>query len=220
MIGNAQIVSYGAYETRYLREMKGRYVQAGADDAEFVDRIIEASINLVACVYGKVYFPTFSNSLKEVGRYLGFEWSWPQASGGAAVLLRRAWKFRKDDKLKSELVDYNMDDCRAAAMVANALMRVSAGGEPGLNTVDVSSPDAGFQHAFGNFFGALSGFTKINDAACWDYRRDKIYVRSNPRLRRAAKIARRKRNRLLRANTTVDPSRRCKCPACDSEAYF
>ena len=108
-------------------------------------------------------------------------------------------------KLKSELVDYNMDDCRAAAMVANALMRVSAGGEPGLNTVDVSSPDAGFQHAFGNFFGALSGFTKINDAACWDYRRDKIYVRSNPRLRRAAKIARRKRNRLLRANTTVDP---------------
>jgi hypothetical protein len=29
-------------------------------------------------IYGKIYFPTFSNSLKEVGRYLGFQWTWPR----------------------------------------------------------------------------------------------------------------------------------------------
>jgi predicted RecB family nuclease len=88
-IGNAQIVSYGAYETRFLGQMKARYVLA-ADDLETVDRLIETLVNLVGRMYGKVYFPTYSNSLKEVGRYLGVEWSWPQASGAAAPLLRRA----------------------------------------------------------------------------------------------------------------------------------
>jgi hypothetical protein len=62
-IRNAQIVSYGAYENRFLKQMKARYVQA-PDDMEFIDRLIETSVNLVGCIYGKVYFPTFSNSLK------------------------------------------------------------------------------------------------------------------------------------------------------------
>jgi predicted RecB family nuclease len=34
-IGNGQIVSYGAYESRFLKQMKARYVQA-PDDAEFM----------------------------------------------------------------------------------------------------------------------------------------------------------------------------------------
>jgi predicted RecB family nuclease len=90
-IGNVQIVSYGAYETRFLKRMKERYTLAPGD-IEFVGRLIETSVNLVGCIYGKIYFPTFSNSLKEVGRYLGFEWTWSRASGAAAALLRRAWE--------------------------------------------------------------------------------------------------------------------------------
>ena len=89
-IGDAQIVSYGAYEIRFLRQMKARYALA-PDDVEFVDRLIERAVNLVGCIYGKIYFPTYSNSLKEVGRYLEFAWAWPNASGAAAPLLRRAW---------------------------------------------------------------------------------------------------------------------------------
>lgn len=122
-IGNAQIVSYGAYEARFLRQMKERYISA-PDDVEFVDRLIETSVNLLGRIYGKFYFPTFSNSLKEIGRYLGFEWTWPRASGAAAPLLRRAWELVTDEGLKRELIAYNMDDCRAAATVADALVRI------------------------------------------------------------------------------------------------
>ena len=121
-IGDAQIVSYGAYETRFLRQMKARYALA-PEDIEFVDRLIGTSVNLVGCIYGKIYFPTYSNSLKEVGRYLGFEWTWPRASGAAAPLLRRVWELGADDGIKRELIEYNMDDCRAAAKVAEALVR-------------------------------------------------------------------------------------------------
>src|ERR1700737_2066349 len=58
-IGNAQIVSYGAYETRFLRQMKARYILK-PDDMKFVDQLIGKSINLVGRIYGKIYFPTFS----------------------------------------------------------------------------------------------------------------------------------------------------------------
>ncbi len=141
--------------------MKERYISA-PDDVEFVDRLIETSVNLVGCIYGKIYFPTFSNSLKEVGRYLGFEWTWPRASGAAAPLLRRAWELGADDGLKRELIGYNMDDCRAAATVADALVRICGGGASGLDAVDVGSLEVGFQRTFGKFDSALPEFAKIN----------------------------------------------------------
>ena len=214
-IGDPQIVSYGAYEMRFLRQMKERYISAVAD-REFVDRLIGNSVNLVGRIYGKIYFPTFSNSLKEVGRYLGFEWTWPRASGAAAPLLRRAWELGADDRLKRELVGYNMDDCRAAAMVADALARICGGGTSGLSAVDVDSLDVGFQPHWGRFVGALPEFTKINNAAYWDYQRDKIYIRSNRSLKRAAQRKRTKSRRTLPVNTTVSPSRPRNCPACNS----
>ena len=214
-IGNAQIVSYGAYDTRYLKQMRQRYVLP-PDDVKFVERLIETSVNLVGCIYGTVYFPTFSNSLKEVGRYLGFEWAWPRASGAATPLLRRAWELGADDGLKHMLIGYNMDDCRATATVAEALVRICAGGTAGLNVVDVGSPDVGFQHAWGKLDCALPEFEKINNAAYWDYQRDRIYIRSNPSLLGAAKRKRRISRRALPVNTTVGPSRPRKCPTCNS----
>ena len=187
---------------------------------EFVDRLIGTSVNLVGCIYGKIYFPTFSNSLKEVGRYLGFGWTWPDASGAAAPLLRRAWQLSADDGFKRELIGYNMDDCRAAATVAAALARICGGGASDLDAVDVDSLEAGPQHTWGKFVAALPEFAKINDAAYWDYQRDKIYVRSNPSLRRVAKRKRRNSCRSLRVNTTVDPSRPRNCPVCNSTRVF
>jgi hypothetical protein len=184
-VGNAQIVSYGSYENRFLRQMKARYTLA-PDDVEFIDRLIGTSVNLVGCIYGKIYFPTFSNSLKEVGRYLGFEWNWPQASGAAASSLRRAWELCADDGLKHKLIAYNMEDCRAAATVADALVRI-CGGASGLDAVDVGSLEVGFQRTFGKFDGALPEFAKVNDAAYWDYQRSKVYARTDRTIRRTVR---------------------------------
>jgi len=214
-IGNPQLVSYGAYEVRFLKRMKERYISA-VDDVEFVDRLIKKSVNLVGCLYGQIYFPTYSNSLKEIGRYLGFEWTWPRASGAAAPILRQAWELGADDGFKRELIGYNMDDCRAATTVSDALACICGGGASGLDAVDVDSLDVGFQHTWGRLVAALPEFAKINDAAYWDYQRDKVYVRSNPSLRGAAKRKRRKSRRTLPVNTTVSPSRPHNCPACYS----
>ena len=162
---------------------------------EFVDRLIGTSVNLVGCIYGKIYFPTFSNSLKEVGRYLGFEWNWPQASGAAAPSLRRAWELGADDGLKRELIGYNMDDCRAAAKVADALVRICGSGASDLDAVDVGSLEVGFQRTFGKFDSALPEFAKINNAAYWDYQRSKVYARTDKAVRRSVRKPQRRSKR-------------------------
>jgi predicted RecB family nuclease len=201
-IENAQIVSYGAYEARFLRKMKARYIMA-ADDVAFVDRLIETSVNLVGCIYGKIYFPTVSNSLKEVGPYLGFRWTWPRASGAAAPLLRRAWELSAGEGFKRELVDYNMDDCRAAAAVADALVGICGGGASGLNAVNVDSLEVSFQRTFGKFDSALPEFAKINGAAYWDYQRSKVYVRTDKTIRR---ITRKSQDKLENIKVEKDVS--------------
>jgi hypothetical protein len=212
-VGNAQIASYGAYETRFLRQMRERYILA-PDDVEFVDRLIETSVNLVGCIYGKVYFPTFSNSLKEVGRYLGFEWTWPRASGAAAPLLRRAWELGAGDGLKDELIGYNMDDCRAAAKVADALVRICSGGASGLDAVNVGSLEVSFQRTFGKFDSALPEFAKINNAAYWDYQRSKVYARTDKAIRRIVRKSRGKsKSQTVEQEVTVGDIPNV-CPRC------
>ena len=63
----------------------------------------------------------------------------------------------------------------------------------------------------------LPELDRINKCAYWDYQRDRIYIRSNPRLRRVARRnQRKKRRRVLPVNVTVSPSRPWKCPACAS----
>jgi len=162
--------------------MKERYTLAQGD-VEFVSRLIETSVNLVGCIYGKIYFPTFSNNLKEVGRYLGFEWTWSRASGAAAALLRRAWELGGDYKQKQELIRYNIDDCRAAATVADVLLSICSGASDH-DAVNVGSLEVGFQRTFGKFDSVLPEFAKINRAAYWDYQRSKVYLRTDKTIRR------------------------------------
>jgi len=122
-IDNPRIVHYGAYEKRFLRRMMERW-KTTAEEAHFINRIGDGSINLLASIYGKIYFPTYSNSLKEIGRWLGFEWSCPQASGQAATLLRRLWELSPDDTLRDRLIRYNMEDCRAIALIGGTIAQI------------------------------------------------------------------------------------------------
>jgi hypothetical protein len=187
-IENPRIVHYGAYESRFLKHMRARW-NPTAEDAEFVDRIVDGSVNLLAKMYGTIYFPTYSNGLKEIARWLGFDWSWVQASGAAAMLLRRCWELTSDDGLRRELITYNVEDCRAAAVLAEALIQICGDAEANapktLETVNVGSLEVGFQRTFGKFPSALPEFEKINKAAYWDYQRSKVYVRSGKAMRRS-----------------------------------
>ena len=122
-IDNPRLIHYGAYESRFLKLMRERW-QAADDGGALIERIADGSTNLISSIYGKIYFPTYSNSLKDIARWLGFEWTWPHASGSGAILLRRCWELTRDQRLQQQLIAYNIEDCRAAELVTDAIERI------------------------------------------------------------------------------------------------
>jgi predicted RecB family nuclease len=212
--------SQGCYvERSFLKLMRTRW-KSTDEDASFVDQIVDGSINLISSIYGKIYFPTYSNGLKEIARWLGFNWTWPQASGAGAMLLRRGWELTRDDQLRRALIAYNIEDCRAAELVSDAI-RVICGndaqsGAMRLETVNVSSLEVGFQRTFGKFPSALPEFEKINAAAYWDYQRSKVYVRTDKVVRQSVKRAAKLIKKVVVEKEVMADDRPRFCPRCSS----
>ena len=48
---------------------------------EIVDKILLNTTNILSLIYGRIYFPVYSNSLKQIARLLGYSWSDETASG-------------------------------------------------------------------------------------------------------------------------------------------
>ena len=215
-INNPRIVHYGAYEIRFLRRMRKR-CKLTTEEAEFVDQVVDGSLNLLATIYGTIYFPTYSNNLKDIAHWLGFEWTAPRASGGAAMLWRRCWELTSDDALRRELITYNIEDCRAAALVAEALAHICGNsglqGATKLETVNVNSLDISFHQTFGKFQSVIPGFEKINATAHWDYQRSKVYVRTRKASRRNVDKTAKPAKKVI-VNKEIHVDRPESCPAC------
>jgi predicted RecB family nuclease len=72
-VENPVLIHYGSYETVFLRRMCDRYGEPLKGSVAGV--AIQAAVNLLSVTFTRVYFPTFSNGLKEIAGYLGFRWS-------------------------------------------------------------------------------------------------------------------------------------------------
>jgi predicted RecB family nuclease len=213
-IDDPRLFHYGAFERRFLKLMKERW-PSDDDNAAFVDRLIERSVNILAIIYGRVYFPTYTNGLKDVAHSLGFKWTWPHASGQAAILARRCWELTGDDALKQELITYNADDCRAADIVVEALVRLR-GGDTGLEAVDIGALDVPFLRTFGKLQSALPEFDKINAAAYWNYQRSRVYIRSNRTIARSLRPSRQLRAEPPANKEVLVDDKPETCPKCGS----
>src|SRR4051794_13721784 len=74
---------YGGYERKLLKRMR-KVVKR----KELVAQALDKSVNVVSVIHASVYFPTFSNGLKQVGRYLGCTWADEDASGLQSLVWR------------------------------------------------------------------------------------------------------------------------------------
>jgi hypothetical protein len=113
-----------------------------------------------------------------------------------------------------------MDDCRAAALIADALVRIAAGGPSAPDSVDVGTLEVGFQRTFGKFDSALPEFQKINNAAYWDYQRSKVFVRTDKGVRRTiGRSVSRKRAPAITKEIFVE-DKPAKCPKCSAPKFW
>jgi predicted RecB family nuclease len=113
----APVYHYGQYERRAIATLAKRYQTDCA-------RLTERLINLNASIHGKVYFPIRSNRLKEIGQFLGFSWTEPEASGLQSLVWRHRWEATQDEAAKQRLLIYNEEDCKALRALADELTRL------------------------------------------------------------------------------------------------
>ena len=78
-IPDPRLIHFGSYETVFLKRMSKRH--GGPREGSAAATAIEHAVNLLSFVFAHIYFPTFSNGLKDIAGYLGFRWSGSPASG-------------------------------------------------------------------------------------------------------------------------------------------
>jgi hypothetical protein len=187
-----------------------------------IDAVLAALTNVLTIIYPHVYFPTYSNGLKEVAGCLGCHWTEPDASGIESVVWRKNWEKTSEASWKAKLIQYNLEDCDALRRVCAFLSEAPDSGAK-------SQPDATPRVAsvaqldklartvtWGQF--AHADFEFVNKRAYFDYQRRHVFVRTKAARRRPSRKTPRRRwqNRDLRATHRVEITA-TRCPFCKSK---
>jgi hypothetical protein len=215
------LIHYGSYETTFLKCM---CEQHGEPPDGSVARAIQAGVNLLSVTFAQVYFPTFSNGLKEIAGNLGFRWSNPTATGIQTVVWRQEWTESRVPASKQALLTYNAEDCAALEAVAHRLTDLHEGSpQPGIpshgEVVDTAKLKREHPYGFKRNTFAFPELKAINNAAYWDYQRERVYVKSGRSLKHAVRRKARS-TRVLPPNKTVECARPRSCPKCNSAKCY
>lgn len=214
------LYAYGSYEAVFLRRMIN---DSGRQD--LAEKILIRYVNVLSIIYSHVYFPTYSNSLKQIARYLGFMWTEADASGIQSLVWRKKWEVTGSSSLKEKLATYNMEDCAALRKVTEFLYTIcSKQASPGqpqswtheghqLSRVEEIEPQWSRREWCKPEF-SVPDFEFINERAYFDYQRDRVFIRTSKSLKRSILRGRRKQGKkILRANHSVEISAQ-ECPFC------
>lgn len=217
-----QLFCYGSYERTFLKRMRGQ-----VQKKKVADRVLKALVNTLSLVYAHVYFPTYSNSLKQVGSYLGCAWSETDASGTESIAWRMRWRATREETWKQKLVTYNLEDCVALKRVTEVVSAIAAhfggGKQPpvsGIETLPVSPVQEVDKLTNDRKWGRIQFFHPeyeyINNCAYFDYQRERVYIRTSKVLRRSRPKKTASHNRRLRITKRVSITR-SRCPSCGSK---
>src|SRR2546423_233164 len=214
------LYTYGSYEAAFLRRM---IKQSGRD--ELGTQILARVANVLSLVHAHIYVPTYSNSLKHIGRYLGFRWTDPDASGLQSIVWRKRWEETGAASFKDTLTTYNLEDCAALRMVTEFLYSICLD-QPALppsqtmthadhqvsRVEELAPPSSRREWRLPEF--AVPDFAFINERAYFDYQRDKVFIRTNAVLKRRMIRQRiRRKNKNLCVNRSVEITSQ-DCPFC------
>ncbi len=116
---DAPIYHYGSYDLRAMKILDKRYE---TDNQALIDRLI----NVNKQIYGKIYFPVYSNKLKEIANFVGATWTATDASGIQSLVWRHYWNDSYESQYKSKLITYNQEDCCALNLLVDELERIKS----------------------------------------------------------------------------------------------
>jgi len=218
----AALFHYGNYEVKALREMKDRI---GSEYGSLVDGIVNSCHNVLSILHPHCYFPVYSNRLKDVACFLGYEFKSQIQSGLLSIVFRERWEKTADDALKDALIAYNREDCEALRTICRFISKsttLASAHEnvPGRN-VEVIPSEAlrrvgeGNRPVFRKAEFACPEFDLVNKCAYFDYQRDRVFARTRQRPKKVRSQSVRKTVRRGSLSTVVSESRNT-CAACGS----
>lgn len=216
-----RVYCYGRYERAFLKRMR-KYARR----KRLADRVLARTTNVLSVIHDHVYFPVYSNGLKDVARHLGFEWADPDASGLQSLVWRAGWERTGADTLKQTLLRYNLDDCAALKRVTEELFAIAPGASGSVGpraanqsaAVRVEELDAlAFTRKSGSIDFLNPDFAAVNKLAYFDYQRERVYVHTSRALRKNLARSKARVNRKLRVSKDVFVEAR-RCPHCQSGA--
>jgi hypothetical protein len=174
---------------------------------------------VLSLVYPHIYFPTYSNSLKQIGSFLGFKRENPSATGLESVMWRKTWEIDRSEPTKTALLAYNKDDCFELKYLCDFISRLSlpvvsteqtGGTSPKTMRTHELRTDKPRWRMFTRREYALETFAHVSKCAYFDYQREKIFLRTDVELKTINKQHRKLKRTKLRPNQKlVLETRKC-----------
>ena len=219
-LSDFRVFHFGGYDATAIKRLIAKSAETYQEQFR---TILSRRVNVLSTIHSHVYFPTYSNSLKYLGRQLG---SFPEGdvpTGLDSIAWRDEWERTRDPDLKARLIDYNRKDCLALKDLTNFLIRQAAttamNHDKGVkisHTKDLLSERPHWE-IFAPTQYASEDLKLINKSAYFDYQREKVLVRTHSNFRAINKRSRRRKRTLLRPNETAKIGM-TNCPTCKSRA--
>jgi hypothetical protein len=218
-IQECDFLHFGSYEQKALRKMRGKMTKSYQI---FIDGVLNNCINILSVISRHVYFPTYSNGLKDIAKYLGCAWTDPNASGIQTVVWREQWQRSGDDHWKQKIVDYNLEDCWALKKVTEFIEQIvttkNLPERPSDMPWTYTESLARHTHSrliFENQQFADPDFDKINRCAYFDYQRNKVAARKSKNSRLKSRYSKKHTGALIKPNKIIKLALQ-RCPCCRS----
>ncbi|GHT36262.1 hypothetical protein AGMMS49574_27700 [Bacteroidia bacterium] len=203
---NYTVYHYGSYEIQVLNSISKKL---SSEYQNVVKNIIANTYNILSVFTNYIYPPTYSNSLKEIARFLKFEWTDSDSSGLQSTIWRYKWELFKDIVLKNKLLRYNIEDCKALINVK--LWIDSLEDENTQQTSEIKQENI-YKWGITNYI--VNEFEEINKKAYFDYQREHIFLRTDKKVYRTisrAKVESEKYNKIdKKVNLFPEKCEKCK----------
>ena len=206
---DAPLYHYGNFEARTLTKLGRLY------DTD-IECLTNRLVNVNNHIYGKIYFPIYSNRLKEIGAFIGATWTSPKASGLQSLVWWNHWDETGSAEYKDLLLTYNDEDCQALKLLTDELSKIKRSADT-LSEVDLADKRKRPTTEEGQFL--LSQFGKILKFAHFEYDKKKINFQQNQQNKNQKKRGGQRGKRIPRSLTTkpmktITVSQGVLCPKC------
>jgi len=215
------IFHYGSYEMKFFRKLKNILTEVCPD---LIEKIIGNSVNVLSFIYANIYFPTYSNGLKEIGKYLGCQWS-ENITGINSIVLRKQFELSNNQEYKQRLITYNQEDCLALKEIVTYIDKLIAY----ITSTQDSNTSHDFVHVdnlkeewplrWGKVHFVFPELEKVNNCAYFDYQREIVFTRTNKRLAKIYTLRRIRSIQSYRVNKHIDIPIQRECPICGEKTY-